>query len=309
MLTVVFVQAAAMQFFTPAEQAMVADVVGEDELPAATGANSAATNITRLAGPALGGILMTAAGFGYAVAVIVAALAVSAALVWALRPKARRSRPPGFRASLRSDWLAGARLVVTQPTARGVAALQMLDACKEGALSGLFPVLMLGVIGTSSAFMGIVNSAFAVTALLAGPTIAFTVRRFGYRLPIATGTAVSGALLLALSLHPTPAAALGVFALSGYPFTIAWVAANTMLILHTTENFRARAVGGINSLYSITMLTSAGLAGLAADHLGVLSVIAAAAGLQVLAAPAFLLLTRREEAEPPTRQPSNGQVT
>ena len=157
---------------------------------------------------------------------------------------------------------------MTQPTARGVAALQMLDACKEGALSGLFPVLMLGVIGTSSAFMGIVNSAFAVTALLAGPTIAFTVRRFGYRLPIATGTAVSGALLLALSLHPTPAAALGVFALSGYPFTIAWVAANTMLILHTTENFRARAVGGINSLYSITMLTSAGLAVSAADHLG-----------------------------------------
>ena len=105
-LTVVFVQAAAMQFFTPAEQAMVADVVGEDELPAATGANSAATNITRLAGPALGGILMTAAGFGYAVAVIVAALAVSAALVWALldRRLDAPARPDSVPAFARIGW-------------------------------------------------------------------------------------------------------------------------------------------------------------------------------------------------------------
>jgi predicted MFS family arabinose efflux permease len=304
-LAVVFLQAAAMQFFTPAEQAMVADVVDDDELPSATGANSAAMNITRLAGPALGGGLMTAVGFGYTIAFIVAALAVASALVWFLRPNLRVCRQPGSLALLTSDWIAGARVLVTQPSTRGVAALHALDACKEGAFTALFPVLMLGVIGTSPAFMGVVNSSFAVTAILAGPTIAFTVRRLGYRIPIAAGAGISGALLLALALHPTPTFALSVFALCGYPFTVSWVAANTLLLIRTKSDFRARVVGGINSLYSILMLISAAASGIAADHLGVLVVIAAAAALQILAAPAFLLLTRRINAEPhnkPTRQ-------
>ena len=287
----VFLQAAAMQFFTPAEQAMVAEVVDEDELASATGANSAATNITRLAGPALGGGLMTVVGFRYTIAFVVAALAVSSALVWLLRPNLRVCRQPGSLALLASDWIAGARVLVTQPSTRGVAALHVLDACKEGALTALFPVLMLGVIGTSPAFMGVVNSSFAVTAILAGPTIAFTVRRLGYRIPIAAGAGISGALLLALALHPTPTFALTVFALCGYPFTVSWVASNTLLLIQTRSDFRARVVGGINSLYAIIMLISAAASGIAADHLGVLAVIAAAAALQMIAAPAFMLLT------------------
>ncbi|HLM21572.1 MAG TPA: hypothetical protein VK390_08625 [Propionibacteriaceae bacterium] len=138
----------------------------------------------------------------------------------------------------------------------------------------------------------------ATGAILAGPTIAFTVRRLGYRIPIAAGAGISGGLLLALALHPTPTFPLSVFALSGYPFTVSWVAANTLLLIRTKSDFRARVVGGINSLYSIIMLISAAASGVAADHFGVLVVIAAAAALQIVAAPAFLLLTRRVKAEP-----------
>ncbi|SDT42642.1 Transmembrane secretion effector [Microlunatus soli] len=287
---IAFVQAAQLQFFVPAEQATVADIVSDKDLPDAMSANSVARNVTRLAGPALGGILITWIGFVPTIAAVSGCLGV-AALLFSFLP--RSEHVPSADVTIIRDWLDGPRITVTHVPARAVAVFQILDSIKEGPLSSLFPVLMLGTIGATAAYMGTVNSSFAVTAILAAPLVGIITRRLGYRWPIAGGAAISGGLLLLLAAVPNATTALAVFALSGFPFTISWVAANTWLLANTDATHRGRVTGTTSTLNAIATAVFAGIAGAAAEIVPVVTVIGVAALIQTLAGPCFLIMTRR----------------
>jgi DHA3 family tetracycline resistance protein-like MFS transporter len=76
-------------FFTPAFEAIVPDVVPPDDLPAANSLDQFVRPIAlRLAGPALGGVLVAAAGAGTAFLVDGATYLASAGAVLAIRPPA-----------------------------------------------------------------------------------------------------------------------------------------------------------------------------------------------------------------------------
>ncbi|GAA1603246.1 hypothetical protein GCM10009804_69600 [Kribbella hippodromi] len=179
--------------------------------------------------------------------------------------------------------------------------LQALDAIKEGALSTIYPVLMLGVILASPSQMGLVNSSFAVTAVLVAPFIPVVIRKRGYTTPIALGAAVSGIGLALLAIWPSVEIAFATFLLGGAPFTISWVASNTLLVMSVPEQHRARAVGTTGNIYAVAMLSSAGISGVLADAVGVLPVLAAAAATQTIAGALFLAMSRRGP-----RRPSGG---
>jgi MFS family permease len=291
----VILQAAAMQLFIPAEQAVLADLIPRDDLPAAAGANSVATNVTRLVAPALGGALITLAGFTVTT-VALAVLLTMASLLLSQLPRLASGQHIA-RSTFWTDLKHCLGEITTNRTMGAVATLQCLDACKEGALSGLYPVLMLGIVKTTPTFMGVVNSSFAVTAVLAGPLVAIVVRRFGYRIPIATGATLSGLLLLTLARIPTPNVAFATFLLAGLPFTISWVSCNTLVLITTPADRRARTIGTLGSFYAATMLFSAGTAGIAAQACGPIPILTIAASLQTLAGPAFMMMTRTSTTE------------
>ncbi len=303
---VVAVQSTALQFFTPAEQAMVADVVPAGHLAEATGANSAALNVTRLTGPALGGLLVASLGFRVTTGVVTGALVAAAGLLGGLRAAAvpaavGSARGPGtavrdWSRSWRDGWVSAFR----GRDRRAVVAFQLSDAVKEGALSSLFPVLMLGVIGAGPTFTGLVNSSFALTALVAGPTVGVITRRLGYPLPVITGAVTAAALLLVLAIWPSRATALAVFALSGFPFTVSWVAAAALLLIRTPPDARGRVVATTNTLYSAVTLLSALAAGAAVPAISVPTVLTIAAITQVGVLAALVLLWARPSAAAPT---------
>lgn len=293
--TVAILQSAAMQFFTPAEQAIVAQVVPVRLLPAALAANSAGTNITRLVAPAFGGALMSLVGFRWATTVVTVLLAAAAMLLWLLPDVPTEPAAPQ---SFWRDWLAGLHELRRNSTAAAVATLQLLDAAKEGALSALFPVLMLGVIGMSPTFMGVVNSSFAVTGVMAGPLIPLILRRCGYTWPIAVGATVSGLALLAMVLLPVPGVALVAFAVSGLPWTVSWVSCQTLLLVSTAPYCRARTVGTIGSLYSAATLISAAATGFTASAFGTTTVLMVASGVQIAAGPVFWMMRRTPHYSP-----------
>lgn len=302
--TVAAIQGVALQFFAPAEQATVADVVSGEYLAEATGANSAAINVTRLAGPALGGALLAALGFQLTVVVVAGALAGAAALLATLpttapTPHDDASGPPRIVEGWARSWATGWVAAFTGRDRRAVLTLQMCDALKEGALSSLFPVLLLGVIGAGPVFTGLVNSSFAISAVLAGPAVAAITRRLGYRTPIITGAAVAAVLLLWLAIWPSRASALASFALSGFPFTISWVAAATLLLIATRPETRGRVVATTNTAYATVMTLSALAAGAAAPAIGAPAVLTIAATAQLLVLLALALWwARARPAEP-----------
>jgi MFS family permease len=297
---VTVLQATAQQLFTPAEQAIIADSVPPADLIAANAANSAGTNAIRIAAPALGGLLIGLLGFTMTVTVVVGCLGLAAVLLGFLPPstEVRTHSPlslddPTPNPTLFQDWMNGLRELRKSRQARAVVVLQALDAIKEGALSTVYPVLMLGVILASPAQMGLVNSGFAVTAVLVAPSIPAVVRKHGYTTPIAFGAAASGIGLALLVIWPTVDIAFATFLLAGAPFTISWVASNTLLVTSVPDQHRARTVGTTGNIYAIAMLSSAGISGILADAVGVLPVLATAATIQTIAGGLFLVMSRR----------------
>jgi len=279
----VFLQAILQQLYTPAEQVLIAQYVCRDDLAEANGLNSLASNATRLIAPALGGFLIAWVGFRWTVTGMSIVMLGSALLSLSLpgRRAAQVSRteedtepcaPQSYRGALRAS-----------VRVRGLVLLQVSDAIREGPLTGLFPVLMLGVIGVTSGQMGLTNSAFAVTAIIAGPLVARTTRRLGYRLPVIAGAALTNAMFVALAVWPSWPLAFIVFFVSGLPFTISWVAGQTWLLLSVPDTFRGRVVGTTNAVYSTVLLATMLAAGALADRVGARWVIGTAAALAVCA--------------------------
>ncbi|MFF5114495.1 MFS transporter [Streptosporangium sp. NPDC000509] len=265
LVSAVFAQAVLQQLYIPAEQVLIADYVTAEDLAEANGLNSFASNATRLVGPALGGFVMGWAGFRWTAIGVTTLMLLSALLSLLLRGSRRKTPTAGGTVEEGEEGGGGYLAMLRRSRrVRGLVLLQVLDAIKEGPLSSLFPVLMLGVIGATSGQMGLVNSAFAVSAVIAGPVIGTVVRRLGYRLPVLLGAAISNGAILVLAIWPSLPLALIAFVVSGLPFTISWVGGQTWLLLSTPRSLRGRIVGTTGAIYAgvslVTMLASGVLA-------------------------------------------------
>jgi MFS family permease len=302
-VTVLFVlvalDATARQVVLVAEQALLADLFAgprQTLLPVATSWNSTGTNVTRLVAPPAGGVLLAGAGLAPAVWTITALLGIAALLLLVLASVVRVPRVP--RAVRRPAIGEGFRVLRADPHLRAVSVLQLLDGVKEGALTSLFTVFMVGVVGAGAALVGTTNAIFAVGALVAAPLIPAVVRRWGYRAPIALGAVVSAAVLVPMLLRPGAPTALWGFALAGVPFTVSWVAAGTLLLLHAPGDRRALAVGSANAVWSAAMLVSAALAGFLGDRFGAVPVLLVAFAVQAAGGLVFALLCPRDQRSP-----------
>ena len=95
---------AASAFFIPAQQGLIPETVSAARLQQANALMSLSRNITGIGGPALAGLLVAAAGPGWAIAVDAATFLASAAFVAQLHvPRAVRERT-SFIADLRGGW-------------------------------------------------------------------------------------------------------------------------------------------------------------------------------------------------------------
>lgn len=94
---------------TPAMRAFVADLAGHtDQIASVSAALSGGRAIATMAGPALGGLLVTSAGPGWALAANAASYVLAAVLLSPLRPPNGSARPAGGRPAnvrqLRNGW-------------------------------------------------------------------------------------------------------------------------------------------------------------------------------------------------------------
>ena len=98
---------AATGFFNPASTGLLPEVVPADQLQPANALRATAVSGAEILGPLLAGVLVAAAGAGWAIAVDAATFAASAACLTLLRPP-RRELPErtSFVAELRDGWTA-----------------------------------------------------------------------------------------------------------------------------------------------------------------------------------------------------------
>ncbi|HEX6654411.1 MAG TPA: MFS transporter [Thermoleophilaceae bacterium] len=101
------VTGAGTGFFGPASTGLLPEIVSDDELQPANALRSTAVSASEILGPALAGIVVAAAGAGWAIAVDAATFGASAVCLALLRPPARQARErSSFFTDLREGWVA-----------------------------------------------------------------------------------------------------------------------------------------------------------------------------------------------------------
>jgi len=238
---------------TPARQAFVIEMVGPEDVANAIGLNSAVFNGGRIAGPAIGAVVI--ASFGLGVAFLLNGLTylgpVAALLAMdrrALHPTERASRRPGM---LRE----GLRYVWQTPRVRGTLLLLSIVATAGFNFTVTIPLLARYTFG------GQVDSYALLTALAAGGGLLgglWVARRARPTPRLLAGSGIAfGASTVGAAFAPTLLSAAMVLTLAGASAMAFIATANSTLQLSAPAHMRGRVM----AIYALVFLGSTPVGG------------------------------------------------
>jgi MFS family permease len=210
------VTGAATGFFSPASTGLLPEVVLAEQLQPANALRASAVSTGEILGPVVGGVLVAAAGAGWAIAIDAVTFAVSAACLAMLRvPKRVAAQRSSFVADLREGWVAfrSRRWVWT------FVVYFAIGNVLWGAWSALGPIVAIRDLGGAAAW-GTILAAVGVGAL-AGSLLAAHVKP---RRPLLFAALADGLFALPLAFlaaaPPVPLIACGAL-LSGAGMALA----------------------------------------------------------------------------------------
>ncbi len=270
---------AARAFFGPASTGIVPELVEAEDLQEANSLMGVAENLSTVVGPALGGIVVVAAGSGWGLAFDAAAFVVSAVSL-ALMRLADVSRPArrSAVAELREGWhaFAGRRWLWTS-----VAALPLILVVVFAPLDVLGPEVAKAHLGGAGAWAAI-STAMGVGAALGGAVGFRWHPRYPLRAAFLLTLAGEPALLLLLARHELLALIIAFGLIAGLTATVFNVLWFTALQREVPANQLSR-VSSWDEIGS-NLLNPIGLAlvGPFALAVGISTTLYIAAGLSVL---------------------------
>lgn len=300
------VQSSVFRFFEPAETALLPSLVERDQLPGANALNALNNNLGRLAGPALGGLLVALAGLPGVVLANVALYLGAAALIAALRvdvdetavrPSTSDAPPErGGAARALSELTDGLRLVLRSPVPRLLALLLSLTAVGEGVFSVLITPFTLDVLGVGAIELGWLRSVQGSGGIVGGLLIAGLARRLSPAVMLGVGGVAFGLVDLAIfnypRLLPGFAPALVLMALVGVPAAAFGAGVATLLQSNVPDRLLGRVYGVIATLGGLCSLLGIAVAGAFADVVGIVPILNIQGYVYVLAGIVFWLVLR-----------------
>jgi MFS family permease len=246
-----FIVGSGMALFGPAWQSSVSEQVPPETLPAAVALNGISYNIARSFGPAIGGIIVAAAG-------AVSAFATNAVLYIPLfvalflwRRISTPSRLP--RERLNRAIVSGVRYIANSPAIRIVLARTLVTGLIGGSVSALMPLVARDLLHGGAQTYGLMLGAFGMGAVIGALNITEIRKRLSGEAAVrACALSMAGAIAaVALSREPVLTAAALVVAGAVWMLAIAlfnigvqlsaprWVAGRALAA------FQASIAGGI----------------------------------------------------------------
>jgi MFS family permease len=265
-------------FHAPAWQASVGDLVPRPVVPAAIVANGLGFNLSRTVGPAVGGLVVAAAGA--AAAFLVNAVSYVGLIVVLLRWRPSREAP--VRQPIGASMLGGVRHAIASPSLRVGMIRAGLFGTMSSAILALMPLVARDLVGGGASTYGTLLGLFGVGSIL-GSFGSKRMRR-----------SLSNERIVRIASLTVAAGAVGIAANLGFAATaIALMAAGagTVLALSTFNVVVQMAAPRAVLARSLALYQMATFGGLALGS-GVFGVVAQAQGVAValLAAAEFQLL-------------------
>ena len=203
-------QAVATSLQRPSREALLPRVVAHHELPAAVSLSSLTRQIGQLAGPAVGGVVVSTAGVAWAFGAELAGLAIATllSLRMAAYPPAEQRRMPNLRVVA-----AGIGYAVRRRDLLGTYLVDMVGMFLAMPIV-LFPAFATEVLD-SPRLLGLLYSAEAVGALLATLTSGWVGRVHHHGRAVVLATMAWGAAVGVAGLAPGIWFAIGCFVVAG----------------------------------------------------------------------------------------------
>ncbi len=290
---------AAWTFNQPLRQALIPNLVPKDDLMNAVALSSAAINITKTLGPALGGLLI--AWFGAGGNFFVQGLAYAGVLVMVYAMHVPPLPERGQKSSAASDLRAGFAYVWSRPMVLSLITASLVMTVFAMPYQALMPVFQKDVLNVGPEGLGLMLAApglGALTTTLLLASYAKRVRRKGVLL-LSTLVLLGVCLVLFSTTRSLPVALLALTGVGG--FQILFLSTNmTMLQIIVPDELRGR-------VFSLMMLdrgvapAGALLAGIMAQYAGAPTTTATFGGVVIVLALLvawFVPRLRRFEDEP-----------
>jgi MFS family permease len=241
----------------PARQAFITELVGKDDLMNAIALHSSVFNLARALGPAIAGVLITAAGTASCFFINgLSYFAVLAGLFLMNKETAPRKGPPSYRVF--QDIGEAALYIKNTPVILTTILLTAVVSVFATNFNVLVPVFARLELGRDAAGFGFLLSAFGTGAMIGAASLAF-MSRYGPKPVFLLGHGMGLSLVLVLiGLQKSFGLTAFLLALSGWCMVAFFGMANTTVQLNTENRLRGRVMsvytftfGGLTPLGSI----------------------------------------------------------
>lgn len=248
----------------PAWHASVRAQVGPQDLPQAISLNTIAFNLARSVGPALGGILITVAGAGFAFAINAASYI---ALIWVLM-RWRPETPPPVRRPILPSIRTGLAFCLHSDPVRRVLVRGFCIGVGAAGFQSLLPAVVRDRLHGTEFSFGLMLGAFGVGSILAALVIGPLRRLFGTESVVTFGVLMyviaQPVLILFHSVYP----ALPASFIAGVGWTACMTTLNVAMQVRSPEDILGRCLAIYQAITFGGMALGAWLWGAVADWVG-----------------------------------------
>jgi MFS family permease len=213
LLLLCFLSGTSNAMFGPAWQASVSEQVPAEDLGPAVALNSVSFNIARSFGPAIGGLIVAAAGsvVAFGVAAICYLPILLALYLWR-RVKETPRLPPE-----RIGWaiVSGVRYAVNSPSTRSVMFRAVITGLTGASISSLMPLIARDMIGGTAATYGILLGVFGIGAVVGALMMPWLRQRLPGERHVGGSVALLGVMIVLLSFARSAWVAMPVLFVAG----------------------------------------------------------------------------------------------
>jgi MFS family permease len=289
---VTFTNSLFSQFFKPAENALLPQVVGRDQLVAANTLNALNNNLAGLVGPALGGVVAASFGLRGVAMIDAASFLLAGGLVAAITlPRVKQSRERdtsgtltvakdevagGWR-ELWHEWLAGIEIIPRSRILIALFAVSVIIAIGNVGFTTLLAPFVAEALDGGAQEVGWLLTGQAVGGVVGVVALGHWGSARSPAWLLGWGLISGGILSVAFFLYPIIVGGIGIgillMVISGIPVTAVNTSATTLLQLETDDAYRGRVFGSIGTTMALTTIIAAPSAGFAATRLGIIEVL------------------------------------
>jgi len=295
-LAAFFVTAAAggclLALDNPVRRSFVNEMVQPEDVPNAVTLYSAMVNISRIAGPAIAGLLIVSLGFGWCFTIDAISYVTVLLALWMMRPDELRQVPVTPRGP--GQIRAGLRYIASVPDLWITFAMLLIVGTISYNFTVVFPLFVEKALHGSDTAFTLVYSAFSAGGLVGAVVVA---RRLTVTIrSVAAGAACLGGSMLVMAAVPDVVVAAIVAAVVGAA-SVAYMTATTSIAQVRTEQQMIGRVLAIQTVLLIGTTPIGGpILGAISDAVGARSPVVIG-GIGAIGAAVFgLLAARRSEA-------------